>query len=261
MPAINNHILPLYNREGSDKKHDQIQYICYTYVMKLLLTSLGLTNDSISNALADLIGKQPSDSRIAFIPTGANIALGDKSWLIDNLHKLKELGYKIEIVEISALQPDVIKTVLESSDAIFVGGGNCFYLSYWMQKKGLFDILPELLKTRVYIGLSVGSMIASDNFRLSSQALERDENISDEEYNNLGPAGESSAKTLKLVDFVFKPHFNSAEHPEVRNEEYIRSVAHRVNKPIYAIDDQSALKIIDGVVEVVSGGEWLLLNG
>jgi len=228
--------------------------------MKLLLTSLGLTNNSISNALTDLIGKSPNDSKIAFIPTGANATRGDKNWLIDHMYQIKQYGYHIDIIEIIAMEPAAIGAALNNVDAIVFGGGNCFYLSYWMQKKGLFDFLPKLLETKVYVGISVGSMVAADNFRLSSQALEREETISDEDYNNLGPTGESLAKTLKLVDFVFKPHFNSAEHPEVRNEEYIRKVAHRINKPIYAIDDQSALKIVDNKVEVISEGKWLLLN-
>jgi dipeptidase E len=228
--------------------------------MKLLLTSLGLTNNSISNALSDLIGKDPKDSKIAFVITGANATRGDKNWLIDHMCQIKQYGYHIDIIEIIAMEPTDIEKSFNDVDAIVFGGGNCFYLSYWMQQKGLFEFLPKILETKIYVGISVGSMVAADSFRLSSQALERDENISDEDYNNLGPAGESSAKTLKLVDFVFKPHFNSAEHPEVRNEQYIRSVAHRVNKPIYAIDDQSALKIINGNIEVISEGKWLLLN-
>lgn len=228
--------------------------------MKLLLTSYGITNSSIASALTDLIGKNPNDSKIAFIPTAAHGNRGDKNWVIDNLDRIKEQGYHIDIVEITALEPELIKTSLENADVIFVGGGNCFYLSYWMQKKGLFELLPKLLETKVYAGISVGSMIASDSFRLSSQALEYEGDLTDEVLNDFGPIGESSAKTFKFVDFVFKPHFNNPEHIEVRNEEYIRKVATRVDKPIYAIDDQSALKIVNGKVEVISEGKWLLLN-
>jgi dipeptidase E len=228
--------------------------------MKLLLTSLGLTNNSIAYALRELVGKEPNDTKIAFIPTGANADRGDKNWMIDHMYRIKEYGYHIDIIELTALSAEAIKAALEESDIIFVGGGNAFYLSYWMQKKGMFDYLPELLETRVYTGISPGSMIAGDSFRLTSQALGHDEQLADDALDNLGPAGESSAKTLHLVDFVVKPHFNNPEHIEVRNEEYIRSVANRVDKPIYAIDDQTALKIIDGNVEVISEGSWLLLN-
>lgn len=228
--------------------------------MKLLLTSLGLTNNSIAEALKDLVGKEPNEAKVAFIPTGANADRGDKNWMIDNQYRIKEQGYHVDLIELTALSPEAIKAALSDADVIFVGGGNAFYLSYWMQKKGLFEYLPELLQTRVYVGISPGSMMAGDSLRLTSQALSHDEPLSDEDMDNLGPAGESSGKTLHLVDFVFKPHFNSPEHYEVRNEEYIRSVANRVDKPIYTIDDQSALKIIDGNIEVVSEGKWLILN-
>lgn len=228
--------------------------------MKLLLTSYGITNNSIVNALTDLVGKAPNDTKIAFIPSGANADRGNKNWMIEHMNKIKERGYNIDIIELTALEPAAIKTALESVDVIFVGGGNAFYLSYLMQKKGMFDYFHELLETKVYAGISAGSMVAADSLRMSSQALGHDEILTDEDLDDLGPTGESSGKTLHLVDFVVKPHFNSPEHIEVRNEEYIRSVANRVNKPIYAIDDQSALKIVDGNVEVISEGKWLLLN-
>lgn len=228
--------------------------------MKLLLTSYGITNDSIANTLNDLVGKESKDIKIAFIPTGAHGSRGNKKWLIEQLNYFLKYNYQVDVVEITAHEPDVIKSAMENSDVIFLGGGNCFYLSYWMQKRGLFDYLPELLGTKVLAGLSAGSMLAGVNLRMSSQALDYTGDLTDEALDTLGPAGESSAKTLHLVDFVFKPHFNSPEKYEFRNEEYIRSVANRTNKPIYAIDDQSALKIVDSCIEVISHTNWLLLN-
>ena len=113
--------------------------------MKLLLTSYGITNSSIANALTELIGKQPSESKIAFIPSGDNTKRGDKSWMVGHINKFIEAGYYVDLIELTALEPDAIKSAFEDVDAIVVGGGNCFYLSYWMQKKGIFDFLPQLL--------------------------------------------------------------------------------------------------------------------
>src|SRR5665648_407255 len=129
-------------------KSEAFLFFCYTDIMKLLLTSGGLTNRSISKAFSDLIGKEPNESKVAFIPTAAICERGDKYWLIDDLYRIKDLGYHVDIVEISALTPEATESVLNDSDAIFVGGGNPFYLSYWMQKKGLFDLLPRLLETK-----------------------------------------------------------------------------------------------------------------
>ena len=53
--------------------------------MKLLLTSGGITNKSIADALFELVGKKPEDTALVFIPTAANVETGDKSWFINDL--------------------------------------------------------------------------------------------------------------------------------------------------------------------------------
>ncbi len=227
--------------------------------MKLLLTSGGLTNNSIAKSFQEVIGKDPKDTKIAFIPTAANPERGNKDWLIDDLYRIKSRGYYVDIIELTALKPAELKAALKEMDVIFVGGGNSFYLSYWMQKSGLFDMLPELLKTKVYAGISAGSMAISDNIKISSEVLEKLGELRDEDYDELGPAGESSSKTLKLVDFVFRPHLNSPHFPNV-HEDLLKEVAKKLDVPMYALDDESALKVVDGRVEVISEGKWLLLK-
>jgi dipeptidase E len=228
--------------------------------MKLLLTSNGLSNDSIAKAFQQLIGKDPKDAKVAFIPTASNPERGNKSWLIDDMYRIKEQGYAVDVVELTALKSEMIKNILEGVDAIFVGGGNTFYLSYWMQQKGLFELLPELLKTKVYAGISAGSIITGANMRSASDALANIETLKDEDYDLLGPEGESSSKTLKFADFVFRPHLNSAFFPLVTKEKLSQKSKY-FNVPIYALDDESALKVVDGKVEVISEGDWLMLNG
>ena len=228
--------------------------------MKLLLTSNGLSNASIANAFQELIGRDPKDSKVAFIPTAANVERGNKDWLIDDLYRIKSRGYYVDILELTALNKEEIRKVLEEVDAIFVGGGNTFYLSYWMRKSGLWNMLPELLKTKVYTGISAGSMVSGPRILFASQALEKFGQLKDEDYDELGPKGESSAEGLKLVDFFVRPHLNSNHFPWHRKE-FIEKVAKTVDQPVYAIDDSSAVKVIDGKVEVISEGDWLLLNG
>jgi|SRR3989344_3225216 len=227
--------------------------------MKLLLTSNGLSNDSIAKALADLIGKEPKSSRVAFIPTAANPERGNKDWLIDDLYCIKDRGYYVDIVELTALKPPEIKKILKDVDAIFVGGGNTFYLSYWMQKTELFELLPELLKTKVYAGISAGSIITGANLKTASDALANIEKFEDKDYDLLGPPSESSSKTLQFVDFVFRPHLNSSFFPEI-TEEKLREKAKHFAHRFYALDDNSALKVVDGKVEPISEGEWLVFN-
>lgn len=227
--------------------------------MKLLLTSNGLSNDSIAKAFQDLIGKEPKDAKVAFIPTAANAERSNKDWLIDDLYRIRSRGYQVDIIELTALTREELYEALNSTDAIFVGGGNTFYLSYWMQKSGLFELLPKLVETIVYAGISAGSMVAGQSLVLSSQAQSNLEAFADKDYDEIGPRGQSAGETLNLVDFIFRPHLNSRFFTLARVD-VLKEKVKGLNKEVYALDDSSALKIVDGDIEVVSEGEWVRLD-
>jgi len=226
--------------------------------VKLLLTSSGITNDTLARELESLAGKKFNELNIAFIPTAGLCDMGEKGWLIYDMSRLKNRGAEIDIVDIAQLpESDIIKR-LEWSDVIFVGGGNTFYLSYWMQKSGLFDTLPKLLETRVYAGISAGSMVASSTIRTASQAY-KSEHFYDESYEEFGPEGRSSAGSMKWVDFAFRPHLNSRYFPEVTQDK-MQKIADVINVDMYVVDDDCAVKVDGDDVSVVGDGEWYLLN-
>lgn len=219
--------------------------------MKLLLTSGGLTNKSIAKALLDLVGKQPEDTSLVFIPTAANMEMGDKDWFINDLINIHKQNFKsVSIVDISAVPEEIWRPQMEEADVLFFEGGNTYHLMEWINKSGLVGILPELLKTKVWAGLSAGSMVTNpDLARKISQA------VYDEDFDKMG-----DMPGLNYVDFYFLPHLNSPYFPKL-SEENIRKVAERIPKKIYALDDHSALKVIDGkVVEIISEGKYLEFN-
>jgi dipeptidase E len=228
--------------------------------MKLLLTSNGLSNSSIAKGFIELIGKNPQDSKVAFIPTAGMVEEGDKDWLINDLSRIKKLGFYLDIVDLAQLRKNEWLKRLEDCDAIFVGGGNTFYLSYWMEKSGFFAELPKLLESKVYAGISAGSMIVTPSLRVTSQVLSRDGKLADEEYSSgFGPPGRSSSKTTELVPFLVRPHFNSRVFFE-NNHKFVEKVTKDLAIPIYVIDDQTAIKVIDDKVEMVSEGKWERFN-
>jgi dipeptidase E len=231
--------------------------------MKLLLTSNGLANESIALALEELVGKPRRDIKIAFIPTAAfpqdEARHESRDWLVDDLTRIKEFCGYIDIVSLADLAPEEVIKRLEYADVIFVGGGNTFYLSYMFEKLGLFDALPHLLETRVYAGISAGSMLASASLRSASQAINSPEKFYDELYDELGPVGFSSVKSAHLVDFLVRPHYLSRVFPDAKGD-FLENIVQDSKLPLYAIDDQTALKIIDGHVEVVTEGRWRLID-
>jgi len=167
--------------------------------MKLLLTSNGLSNPSIANALEELVGKPGKETKIAFIPNAAfpvdDFKNDSRDWLADDIYRVKEFCGFIDIVSPADLTSEEVIERLTYADVIFVGGGNAFYLSYLFQKANLFDSLPELLKTRVYAGISAGSMIATASLRSVSGAIKQPQKFYDKEYNELGPKGRSAGRT------------------------------------------------------------------
>lgn len=217
--------------------------------MKLLLTSGGLNNKTIIDALREMVGRDFPEARLAFIPTASNPVPGDKWWLIKDFSKCKELGFKeVDIVEIAAIPRDIWEPRLRNADVIMVGGGHTAYLMEKVKKSGLRRLLPELLGSRVYVGVSSGSMVTAPRFR------DRETNLLLGEPDN----DDNTYEGLSLVDFLVAPHANSPHSP--RAAELMVQLARNVRIPVYIIDDQTAVKVVDGKTEIVTEGKWERLN-
>ena len=220
--------------------------------MKLLLTSAGISNTSIRDALVELLGKPIAEASALFVPTaiyglprGGDIvrrvicgSLGDP---------FCELGWKslglLELTALPSIKQEIWVPLLQETDALLVGGGDCQYLTYWMRQSGLADLLPSLVRKTVYVGLSAGSMIMTRYGTTFG--------------NHTLPA--ESDKSLGLVDFAIHPHLDYVAFPE-NSEANLEKLAATLPMPSYAIDDQTAIKVIDGAVEVVSEGHWRLFT-
>ena len=217
--------------------------------MKLLLSSNGFSNQEIANTLFDLVGKKPEDTSLVFVPTASNVEMGDKDWFINDLININKQNFKsIAIADISAVPEKIWRPQFEDADVLFFEGGETYHLMNWVNKSGLAKLLPDMLKTKVYMGLSAGSMITSPdlNLRLSKVIYGED-------------AAENSMPGLGLVDFYFLPHLNNS-HFGARIEATLKDAMKDITRKTYVLDDYSALKVVDGKVEHVGGGEYLEFN-
>ena len=218
--------------------------------MKLLLTSSGNTNKSIENAILDLLGKNFQKENIAFIPTAANIDDSDNSWLVNDMNNFKKLNFsRFDIVDISAVPKTIWLPIFGKTDILVFGGGDTIYLREWIKKSGLEKMLPQLLKTKVYVGISAGSMVTAKNISLSTAGI-----LYYEKYGKF-----KNKNGLGLVDFELRPHLNSKWFPKVRLP-YLKKMAEKVPYSFYAIDDDTAIKVVNGKVSIVSEGEWKKFN-
>ncbi len=219
--------------------------------MKLLLTSGGVSNDSIRAALVDMLGKPIAESTALCIPTAMYGMLPRTAVMTwrqiagQTSTPMVELGWKsvgmLELTALPSIDSENWVPLVQETDALLVCGGDVLYLHHWMRKSGLADLFPSLDKT-VYVGLSAGSMVMAPH-------------VGEEFVGWKPPAGGDGA--LGMVGFSIFPHLDNAMSPENTMADAERWAA-RVPVPGYAVDDETAIKVVDGVVEVVSEGHWKL---
>ena len=219
--------------------------------MKLLLSSNGFSNQAIADALFELVGKKPEDTSLVFIPTASNVEAGDKDWFIDDLINIKKQNFKsVAITDISAVPEKIWRPQLEEADVLFFEGGNTYHLIRWINESGLIKLLPEMLKTKVYVGLSAGSMITGPDLNLHLSRTIYGEEAEGDSMPGLG-----------FVNFYFLPHLNNSKpHFAARIEANLKEAMKEITRKTYVLDDQSALKVIDGKVEHVGIGKYLEFN-
>lgn len=232
--------------------------------MKLLLTSAGIANDTIRAALVDLLGKPVEECSAVAVPTAVYALPGGPGDSWQMLNHFADLGWKefgvLELTALPSVEQDHWLPALESADAILVGGGNSGYLSYWFQRSGLAERLPGLVAAgAVYVGVSAGSMVVTPGFNIDRERLERTGVYYDDEYDEAAPLGAGSDRGIGLVDFVVRPHLDADYFPGATMEMMERAAA-KVGMPLYAFDDDTAIAVVDGRVQVVSEGRWRLLN-
>lgn len=216
--------------------------------MKLLLTSAGITNDSIANALSDLADRPLTELSIIHIPTAMNTDGGDKTWVIDDLIDFKKRNFKsIDILDISAVSKEVWTDRLISADVISFGGGNEQYLAKVFKELGVKEFLLSILEDKVYMGISAGSMVAGKYLPHSLlRVIYPEENF-----------GETLEKPMELYNFSYIPHLNSPWFSNSRKET-LDSLESEFTSSVYATDDHTAISIVDGKITIVGDGEYYI---
>ncbi|MEO9256567.1 MAG: Type 1 glutamine amidotransferase-like domain-containing protein [Tepidiformaceae bacterium] len=222
--------------------------------MKLLLTSAGIKNTSIHDALVELLGKPIADCNALCIPTAGyghpNVS-PERAWRFISGHEpecpMTELGWKsvgvLELTALPSIDRDRWVSWVRETDVLLVNGGDVLYLCHWMRQSGLAELLPSL-PDLVWVGLSAGSMVMTPR-------------VGDDFVQWKPPTG--GDETLGIVDFSICPHVNGEGRPGNSMAE-AESWAAGITGPAYAIDDETAFRVVDGNVDIVSEGRWQLLH-
>jgi dipeptidase E len=220
--------------------------------MKFLLTSAGVKNQSIENALIELLGKPIAECQALCIPTAIYAFPGGAraAWQLINGQAstpLCEVGWKsvgvLELTALPSIDKDIWLPAVLEADVLLVCGGDSLYLSHWMRQSGLVDLLPSL-GDKVWLGVSGGSMALAPS-------------IGEHFIEWRPPSGEDRA--LGLFDFAIFPHLDHPDLPENSMADAERW-AFGMNVPAYAIDDQTAIRVVDGEMDIVTEGSWRLFE-
>jgi dipeptidase E len=220
--------------------------------MRLLLTSAGIKNATIHAALVDLLAQPIAESTALCIPTAMYghpaVGPGSGAWRFisgqESSCPMVELGWKslgvLELTALPSIDEERWVPKVKEADVLLVAGGDALYLNHWMRQSGFADLVPSLSET-VYVGLSAGSMVMTPR-------------IGPDFVGWKPPAGGDDS-TLGVVDFSIFPHVDHEQFPENSMADAERWAAALPN-PSYAIDDETAIRVTDGEVDVVSEGHW-----
>jgi dipeptidase E len=204
--------------------------------------------------LVDLLGKPIADASALCIPTAQYghpmVGPGTKPWgFISGNEELPmvALGWKsmgvLELTALPSIDEERWVPLVKETDCLLVAGGDALYLCHWMRESGLADLIPSLRET-VWVGLSAGSMVMTP--RIGEDFVQWRPTTGDD-------------RTLGIVDFSICPHLAPEGEPGNTLAE-AESWAADIGGPAYAIDDETAIRVVDGAVDVVTEGHWKLLN-
>ncbi len=219
--------------------------------MKYLLTSGGIKNPSINNALLRLLDKPVEQCNALCITTasyGLPMAISPElayRFITDTADTpMIGFGWKsVGVLELSALPSlgrDRWLPWVQETDVFLVNGGDTMYLSHWMKESGLAAMLPTL--NAVWVGLSAGSVVMAP--RIGRNFVHWPEEGADDE-------------ALGIVNFAIFPHLGWPGLP-THSLDHAEQWAATLDTPGYAIDEDTAIVVADGEVRVVSEGEWRL---
>lgn len=198
---------------------------------KLLLTSAGFVNPKIGQTFLELIGKPSEDMRILFIPTASRTPM-ELKYVDESQQELVDMGITAEHIITENLEQKVTLEQFQNINAVYVCGGNTFYLLDRVRKSGFDTVVKKLIEQDVvYLGVSAGSVLAGPDISISGPFDPNDVDLTD-------------TTGLKLVDKVITPHYDKKE------KSIIEDFKQKLLYPIITLTDNQAL-LVKGDEEVI----------
>ncbi len=209
--------------------------------------------------IEELISKPRTEIKIAFIFTAAKpyikqdikevkikqrkirreIKIAIPDWLQEDIDLFNHQGFRLSLIDIEEYKSKIkLAKILDEFDAIYVSGGNLFYLMNAIESVDFDEIIDFFIQKRLYIGSSAGAV-----------CLTKDINP----YDILDSRGEIGAKIdigIGVVDFHLLVHWENPKYQEklTRIADYYKTR----NYKIFFIKDTDSLFVNDGKIVKIS---------
>ncbi len=210
--------------------------------MKLLLTSAGM---NVEEEIIKVLPQSSHQLKIAHIITPSKPEI-NINYVRKDKKKITELGnFDVEDIDIEGKNEEELRRIFINKDAVFVQGGNTFYLLKQARMSGFDKVIKELVyKGLLYIGISAGTYITCPTIEQASW-----KNPNGNRY------GLIDLTAFNLVPFLIFAHYT--EDHRLLLEKAVKTTS----LPVVAISDTQAVFVEDNIYKIVGTGPKVFFNG
>jgi len=200
--------------------------------MKLLLTSTGLANKSITDKFLELTGKPATGIKIIFVPTASRTE-HELKYVQKSRQQLLDLGILGKNIKDMNLDKKIAYSEVRNYDVIYVCGGNSFFLLKKVRESGFDEIIKEFVKNnKLYFGVSAGSLLVCPDISIASPCDENDVGITD-------------LTGLNLIDVIVSPHYCEKER------QLIEDFRKKSKIQVIPLTDNQALLVLNNSQKII----------
>jgi len=137
--------------------------------------------------------------KVLFIPTAA-VPEKVNFYIAADKKALEKLGFTVQELEILTASKEEIAQKIAETDAIFVAGGNTFFLLQALKESGADALIADhIAQGKPYIGSSAGSIVLAKNIEYAALM----------DSTAAAPRLDGDFSALGIVDFCVVPHVNN----------------------------------------------------
>jgi len=205
----------------------------------LILASSG--NFIAANNVDHFLPKPLNETKILYVTT-ASKKVNDAGYVERTRQKMDELNFSYTEFDIVGKSEKELKRAFSASDILYVEGGNTFYLLKAVRDTGFEKIVKEAIENGlVYWGVSAGAYIACPSIIMATWS------------DRFDRCGVTDWTAMNLVPFLIKAHYA----PDMLAT--LKEKSKNLELPLRVLNDEQAVLVKDGEIQLIGGGDEIVL--